>query len=70
MSRRMLGHQTSTVHQKQSVLLEHRSSPRSISTAKLKTSPSLHMQPIYQVVFLGPYLITQWDILSQGRLHA
>lgn len=39
-----------------------RSSPRSISTAKLKTSPSLHMQPIYQVVFLGPYLITQWDI--------
>ena len=39
-----------------------RSSPRSISTTKLKTSPSLHMQPIYQVVFLGPYLITQWDI--------
>ena len=33
------------------------SSPRSISTAKLKMSPSLHMQPIYQVVFLGPYLI-------------
>ena len=52
------------------MILRCRSSPRSISTAKLKTSPSLHMQPIYQVVFLGPYLITQWDILSQGRLHA
>ena len=34
-----------------------RSSPRSISTAKLNMSPCLHMQPIYQVVFLGPYLI-------------
>ena len=34
-----------------------RSSPRSISTAKLKTSPPLHMQPIYQVVYMGPYLI-------------
>ena len=33
------------------------SSPRSISTAKLNASPHLHMQPIYQVVFLGPYLI-------------
>ena len=44
------------------MILRCRSSPRSISTAKLKTSPSLHMQPIYQVVFLGPYLITQWDI--------
>ena len=41
-----------------------RSSPRSISTAKLKTSPSLHTQPIYHVVFVGSYLITQWDILS------
>ena len=44
------------------MILRCRSSPRSISTAKLKTSPSLHIQPIYQVVFLGPYLITQWDI--------
>ena len=41
-----------------------RSSPRSISTAKLKVSPLLHTQPIYPVVFRGPYLITQWDILS------
>ena len=41
-----------------------RSSPRSISTVKLKTSPSLHTQPINHVVFVGSYLITQWDILS------
>ena len=41
-----------------------RSSPRSISTAKLKTSLPLHTQPIYHVVFMGSYLITQWDILS------
>ena len=41
-----------------------RSSPRSISTVKLKTSLSLHTQPINHVVFVGSYLITQWDILS------
>ena len=41
-----------------------RSSPRSISTAKLKVSPLLHTQPINHVVFMGSYLITQWDILS------
>ena len=41
-----------------------RSSPRSISTVKLKTSLPLHTQPINHVVFVGSYLITQWDILS------
>ena len=46
------------------------SSPRSISTAKLNTSLHLHTQPIYHVVFMGPYLISQWDILSWGWLHA
>ena len=40
------------------------SSPRSISTVKLNASRRLHIQPINHVVFMGPYLITQWDILS------
>ena len=46
------------------------SSPRPISIAKLNVSPHLHLQPINLVVFKGSYLITQWDILSQERLHA
>ena len=46
------------------------SSPRPISTLQLNTSPCLHFEPIYLVVFKGSYLITQWDILSLGRLHA
>jgi len=28
------------------------------------------VKPIYLVVFKGSYLISQWDILSSGRLHA
>ena len=46
------------------------SSPRPISTLQLNTSPCLHFEPIYLVVFKGSYLIIQWDILSLGRLHA
>ena len=46
------------------------SSPRPISIAKLNMSPYLHLQPINLVVFKGSYLLMQWDILSQERLHA
>src|SRR5699024_2962421 len=46
------------------------SSPRSISTRLLNGSLHLHIVPIYLVVFKGSYLISQWDILSLGRLHA
>ena len=41
-----------------------RSSPRTISTAKLNVLPRLHMQPINLVVFKGPYQLMLWDILS------
>ena len=44
-------------------------SPRFISTGQLHVSLHLHLQPIYQVVFLESYYLTIWDILSQGGLH-
>ena len=39
-------------------------SPRSISTAQLHASLHFHLRPINDVVFIGPYLLAQWDILS------
>ncbi len=39
-------------------------SPRSISTGQLHASLHLHLQPIYQVVFLESYYLAIWDILS------
>ena len=41
-----------------------RSSPRSISIGQLNTLLHLHLQPIYLVVFKGPYSLAFWDILS------
>ena len=46
------------------------SSPRSISTRLLNGSLHLHIVPIYLVVCKGSYLISQWENLSLGRLHA
>ena len=40
-------------------LHNRRSSPRAISTGQLHTLPRFHPRPIYQVVFLGPYLFSE-----------
>ena len=37
------------------IAVGRRSSPRSIRTGSLHTLPRFHVQPIYQVFFLGPY---------------
>ena len=42
---------------KQGSLLK--SSPRSISTGPLRASLHFHSRPIYHVVFMGPYLLSQ-----------
>ena len=47
-----------------SFFLLFRSSPRSISIGQLNTLLYLHLQPIYLVVFKGPYSLAFWDILS------
>ena len=41
-----------------------RSSPRSISIAQLNTLLHLHLRPINHVVYMGPYYLVVWDILS------
>ena len=46
------------------LFLLFRSSPRSISIGQLNTLLYLHLQPIYLVVFKGPYSLAFWDILS------
>ena len=40
------------------------SSPRSISTGQLNTLLHLHLRPINHVVFMGPYYLKVWEILS------
>ena len=40
------------------------SSPRSISTGQLNTLLHLHLRPINHVVFMGPYYLVVWEILS------
>ena len=47
-----------------------RSSPRPISTAQLKELPLLHLRPINQMVSLGSYPVTRWEILSWSGLRA
>ena len=42
------------------------SSPRPISTGKLKTLRSLHLRPINQVVYLGSYLVDRVGNLILG----
>ena len=44
--------------------LVFRSSPRSISIAQLNTLLHLHLRPINHVVYMGPYYLMVWDILS------
>ena len=39
-----------------------RTSPRPISTAKLKTSLCVHLKPINLVVFKGSYQLSLWEI--------
>ena len=39
-------------------------SPRFISIGSLNTLLYLHLQPIYQLVFLESYYLLVWDILS------
>jgi hypothetical protein len=46
------------------------SSPRPISTAQLKELPLLHLRPINQMVSLGSYPVTRWEILSWSGLRA
>src|SRR6516164_4985383 len=46
------------------------SSPRPISTGRLKTLRSLHPRPINQVVLLGSYPVTRWEASSWGGLRA
>ena len=46
------------------------SSPRPISTGKLKASRPLHLRPINQVVLLGSYPVTRWEASSWGGLRA
>ena len=40
------------------------SSPRSISNAQLNTLLHLHLRPINHIVYVGPYYLSVWDILS------
>ena len=47
-----------------------RSSPRPISINQLNVSPHLHLWPINHIVYVGSYLLAQWEILSWGGLHA
>ena len=46
------------------------SSPRSISTGQLHTLLHFHLRPINHVVFMGPYYLLVWEILSRRGLHA
>ena len=46
------------------------SSPRTISTGQLHTLLRFHLRPINHVVFMDPYQITLWEILSWRGLHA
>ena len=45
-------------------------SPRSISIGQLNTLLHLHLRPINHIVYMGPYYLSVWDILSRGGLHA
>ena len=40
------------------------SSPRPISITQLNTLLHLHLWPINHIVFVGPYYLSVWDILS------
>ena len=44
--------------------LNLRSSPRTISIGQLHTLLHFHLRPINHVVFMDPYQITLWEILS------
>ena len=59
-----------THFQRKSLSSVFRSSPRSISIAQLSTLLHLHLRPINHVVYMGPYYLMVWDILSWGGLHA
>ena len=43
-----------------------RSSPRAISTGQLNTLLCLHLRPIDQIVFLGPYSLEEMGDLILG----
>ena len=45
------------------------SSPRTISIGQLHTLLHLHLRPINHVVYMGPYQVTLWEILSWSRLR-
>jgi hypothetical protein len=42
-------------------LFSLRSRPRSISTGQLNASLHLHLRPIYHLVLVGPYFLTEWE---------
>ena len=50
--------------------LTFRLSPRPISTSQLQASLPFHTWPINQLIYLESYLLTQWEISSQGGFHA
>lgn len=43
-------------------------SPRTISTPPLSTSPCVHVVPINQVIFLGPYWLSAMGYLILGQV--
>jgi len=41
-----------------------KSSPRLISIGQLNVLPRLHLRPINDIVYVEPYSISGWEILS------
>ena len=43
--------------------------PSALSTAQLRRLLALHLRPIHQVVYLGPYSLAGWETSSWGGLR-
>ena len=44
-------------------------SPRPISNGPLHASPHCHFHPIYHIISVGSYFLSEWEISSWGEFH-